>query len=166
MKKKAKISVLSKLVKIAPLLALFFSFLSLFGTIYNTYAAYVYTLKAQDRQIAIEAIVRLDHSSNMIGEVGRVFIAAINTQGDLAASRSKMADFASRQLLEVENLKRIFKDNRAIVSYQNAIVELVASSQRVSTPVEMRPWVENFGRAIDAKGELVGSLFDSVELAV
>ena len=141
------------------------SLISAGATGWSVYMTYSYSTATQDRQVKLEQISKFDGNSSQLIDAGGQFVAAINSNNkDLSAVKVKMRTVVASQLHDSENLRKFFdgRINKLVTDYQTAISDLNDVAQKTSSPMEMRPWVESFGRALDAKASLSTQLYTSI----
>jgi hypothetical protein len=141
------------------------SIISAFASGWSVYQTYYYATATQDRQVRLEQISKFDNNSSQLIDAGGQFVEAINSSNkDLAGAKVKMRTVVASQLHDSENLRKFFdgRVSKLVTEYQAAISELNDSAQKTSSVIEMRPWTESFGRALDAKATLSGQLYTSV----
>jgi hypothetical protein len=132
---------------------------------WSVYMTFYYATAAQDRQVRLEQISKFDTNSSQLIDAGGQFVAAINAENDdLNGAKMKLRTVVASQLHDSENLRKFFDGHiDALVNeYQSALSDLNDIAQKTSSPVEMRPWAESFGRALDAKASLSSQLYTSV----
>ena len=147
---------------IASVVASVISAASALGCVYMTY---YYSTATQDRQVRLEQISKFDGNSAQLIDAGGQFVAAINSNNkDLNGAKVKMRTVVASQLHDSENLRKFFDGgiNKLVTDYQAAISDLNDVAQKTASPMEMRPWAESFGRALDAKAILSTQLYSSI----
>lgn len=120
------------------------------------YYAYTASVIVQDRQRFIDELRKLDDANAKLVEAGAVFIAAINSGTGLDAARDKIRITVAQQIITSAEVKRILSknDEKFSTDYNSALADLNRVTQTTASVTDMRPWVEAFGRAIDAKSNL------------
>ncbi len=132
---------------------------------WSVYMTYYYSTATQDRQVRLEQISKFDTNSSQLIDAGGQFVAAINSNNkDLNGAKVKMRTVVASQLHDSENLRKFFdvRINKLVTDYQTALSDLNDVAQKTSSPIEMRPWSESFGRALDAKATLSTQLYTSI----
>ncbi|SEI08880.1 hypothetical protein [Tardiphaga sp. OK245] len=141
------------------------SVISAVAALVSVYMTYHYSTATQDRQVRLEQISKFDANSSQLIDAGGQFVAAINSNNkDLSGAKVKMRTVVASQLHDSENLRKFFdgRVNKLVTDYQAAISDLNDVAQKTASPMEMRPWAESFGRALDAKASLSTQLYTSV----
>ena len=134
--------------------AILTSVLSLGGSGLSVYFSY----HAQDRQVRIEQVSKFDAASNNLLEAAGVFIAAINAgkQQDIDAARIKVRTVVAGQIQDTEIFRNTFDGGvtSLINQYQTALGQFSQVAENTKSVIEMRPWVESFGRVLDSRRAL------------
>jgi hypothetical protein len=136
------------------------SYLSLAISVLTIAVTYQMNVTMQNRQIQNDRIDKFSNSSTSLMEAAAVFVSAMNAAADLKPARDKFAAAIGQQIIASNDLKVVSGANseKLFSDYQNALLELSRTVQRVSNPTEMRPWAESFGRALDARASLTRQL--------
>jgi transcriptional regulator with PAS, ATPase and Fis domain len=114
--------------------------------------------RLQVKQQQGEVIKGFDVSSNQIVDAGGKFLTALSEEKDLSDSKITVSNFAGRQVLELETVARTFKSDISIIDYRNAVSDFNKTAQSVKSAKDMKILVESFGKAVDARNNLLDNL--------
>ncbi|WP_156375670.1 hypothetical protein [Methylobacterium sp. Leaf125] len=126
-------------------------------SLYTAYVTFQYQSASQDRQIMVDRVNKFDSSGSEIVEAISTFLKALNARQELSDSKEKFRSVLSQQVQEAESLNTFLGgvQRKRITDYQSAVINFNKQVQSFSNQDDIGNWVENVGRLLDTRRNLV-----------
>jgi hypothetical protein len=107
------------------------------------------------RSADIQTVLTFTDRGFPLADLAAKYISAVTNRESLDDLKHSIRGEVAQEISASETLRPMLEDNEtSLDDYQHALVKFTKTLDDANSPTHMRPWVEAFGRAADARRQL------------